>query len=124
MVLRCKSTTFSPHSKTFAHLFTPEAYQYRTHDEPSVHGRGLQQTVVGNHDAVALEEGGAVVLRGIAPVLEVGENGVRVDQGQLLSLGLLHDADAPVDIRRMTVLQVVLDGTGNIQPGIEGLVAD
>ena len=61
---------------------------------------GLDVAVVGGHHAEALKEGVAVMLRGVATLLEISQDGIGIHHGQSLTVGLLHDADAPVDISR------------------------
>ena len=65
-----------------------------------------------------------MVLCGIASFLEVGHYCMRIDKGQLQASCFFHDADAPVDVSRMTVFQVVGKTLGYVQAGIESLMAD
>ena len=54
----------------------------------------------------------------------VGHHHIYITQGQPHAVGLAHDADAPVDVGRQTVLRVVLQVLGQVGAGIEGLMAD
>ena len=64
-----------------------------------------------------------MVLCGIASLQEVGKNSVGVDQWQSHLFSALHHPDAPVNVCRMAILQVVGFLLGNICAHIEGLVA-
>lgn len=64
-----------------------------------------------------------MVLGGIASLEEVGKDDLAVDEGQTHRLGSLHDTDTPVDISRMTVLQVVLLLSGDVRADVESLMA-
>lgn len=60
----------------------------------------------------------------VMPPIEVVCNHFRQTQElQMLALGTLHDAYAPVDVSRESVAQVVRLGTGYVCAGVERLVA-
>ena len=54
----------------------------------------------------------------------VGDDHVKVMQGDILLVGSLHDTDAPVDISRVAIALVVGRGDGKVGTGIESLMAD
>ena len=54
--------------------------KHGTYDKPGVEGYRLAQTIVAAHDAEPLAQRVAMVLRGVAPLLEVGQHGMGVDQ--------------------------------------------
>ena len=76
-----------------------------------------------SHDAETLEERSAVVLVGHAAIEVVGNHFRQAQELQMLALGTLHDAYAPVDVGREAVAQVVRLGTGYVCAGVERLVA-
>ena len=89
----------------------------RAECEPQVAHHGRDGAVVAAHDVEAFDERGAVVARGESLVEVVHQCQVGVMQVP----GLLHDADAPVEVRREAVAQVIVRGDGTA--GEEGLVA-
>ena len=54
----------------------------------------------------------------------VGNNHVEVVKGNVFLGGSLHDADAPVDIGRVTIAEVVRCGNGEVSTGRESLMTD
>ena len=93
-------------------------------DKPNVHGDGGEPAVVAGHDAETLKERLAVVKRGLAFLGVVGYNHVEVVKGNVFLGGGLHDADAPIDIGRITIAEVVRRGDGKVGTGVEGLMTD
>ena len=79
---------------------------------------GAEPSVVLHHDAETLPERGVAVACGHAFRQVVDER----QAGVVQRLGLLHDADAPVEVGGVAVAQVV--GHHAVAPGEEGLVAD
>ena len=65
-----------------------------------------------------------MVLGGVATFLKVGQHGISVDKRQAQAVCFFHDTDAPVDICRVAILQVIGKLACNIQTGIEGLMTD
>ena len=61
---------------------------------------------------------------GLAFLGVVGYNHVEVVKGNVFLGGGLHDADAPVDIGRVTIAEVVRCGNGEVSTGIESLMTD
>ncbi len=100
------------------------ALENGSEDEPDVHGDGGKPAVVARHDSETLEERLAVVEGGLAFLGVVGHNHVEVVEWYILSGSGLHNADAPIDIGRVTVAEVVGRGDGEVGTGVEGLVAD
>ena len=84
---------------------------------------GLDVAIVGSHHMEALKERVAMMLRGVPTLLEVSHNGVDIHQRQAQTVSLFHDADAPINICRMAILQVIWEPTGNVKTGIESLMA-
>jgi hypothetical protein len=89
-----------------------------------VHGDGGEPAVVAGHDAETLKERLAVVKRGLAFLGVVGYNHVEVVKGNVFLASGLHNADAPVDIGRITIAEVVRRGYGKVGTGVEGLMTD
>ena len=75
------------------------------------------------HDAKAFFQGVTMMLCSIAALFEIGKDGMCINQWQMLALSLTHDADAPVDIGRMAILQVIRALASNLRAHIESLVA-
>ena len=61
---------------------------------------------------------------GLAFLGVVGYNHVEVVKGNVFLGGGLHDADAPIDIGRVTIAKVVRRGYGKVGTGVEGLMTD
>ena len=89
-----------------------------------MHGDGGEPAVVAGHDAETLKERLAVVKRGLAFLGVVGYNHVEVVKGNVFLGGGLHDADAPIDIGRITIAKVVRRGDGEVSTGVKGLMTD
>ena len=64
-----------------------------------------------------------MMLSSVATFFEVGKDGMCIDQWHLTFLSLAHNADAPVDICRMAILQIVRELTGYLRTDIESLMA-
>ena len=84
---------------------------------------GLQETIVVSHHSEAFLQGVTMVLGGVATLFEVSQDGMRIDQRHLTLLCLLHNTNAPVDIGRMAILQVIRALAGNLCAHIESLMA-
>ena len=76
------------------------------------------------HDAITFEKRFSVMEGGLAFLGVVDYHHVEIQKGDVLLGGCLHDADAPVDIGRITELLVVGCGDGEVGAGIEGLMTD
>ena len=61
---------------------------------------------------------------GLAFLGIVGYNHVEVVKGNVFLGSGLHNADAPVDIGRITIAEVVRRGYGKVGTGVEGLMTD
>ena len=61
---------------------------------------------------------------GLAFLGVVGNNHMEVVEGNVFFGGGLHDADAPIDIGRVTIAKVVRRGYGKVGTGVEGLMTD
>ena len=88
-----------------------------------MHDQGGDEAVVATHDIEALVERGLVVLGGGTFLGIVGYDHLGITEWQAHTLGFAHDADAPIDVGRVTVAGVVLCVLGNVGTGIEGLMA-
>ena len=84
---------------------------------------GLDLTVVAGHHAIALKERLAMVEGGLSLLRIIGNHHVEVQQRHVLFGSSLHDADAPIDIGRVAILQVVGRGNGKVGTGIKSLMA-
>ena len=89
-----------------------------------MHGDGGQPAVVMTHHLETLYQRLTVMERGLALLSVVGDDHVKVMQGDILLGSSLHDTDAPIDIGRVAVALVVGCGDGKVGTGIEGLMAD
>ena len=87
-----------------------------------MHGECIQEAIVLTHDLEALQKRIPVVLRGITAIHEISYDTWHPEEWQLSFFGLLHHADAPIYISRVTVLQVVGNVARNVQTGIKRLV--
>ena len=101
-----------------------EFHQHGTKNEPGMQKDGLDVTVMGGHNVEALPKRVLVVLSSIATFLEIGYDGIGVDKRQTSMLSLFHHTNAPINISRMAIFQVVRELAGNVKTGIESLMAD
>ena len=85
---------------------------------------GLEAAVMALHDMIALPKGVAVVERGLALFGVIGHHHLQVEQRHVFLGSSFHHPDAPVDISRIAVAQIVWGGDGEVGTGIEGLMAD
>ena len=74
------------------------------------------------HDAEAFFQGVTMMLCSIAALFEIGKDGMCIHQWQMLALSLTHNANTPIDIGRMAVLQIVRKLTGYLCAHIESLM--
>ena len=78
-----------------------------------------EQPVMGAHHKETLAKRSTMVLHRHAAVKVMGDNGAYIAQRQMASRCLLHDADAPVYIGRITITEVVMDVFRQVCTGIE-----
>ena len=71
-----------------------------SHYKPKVHAYGEEETIMAAHHIETLDERGSMVLVGHASIEIVDHHLWQTQQCQMLALGTLHDAYAPVDIGR------------------------
>ena len=94
------------------------SFQHSAKGEPKVEKECTHPSIVLLHDPVALFQGGFVVLCSHAffQVIDYGE------VGMVQVPGILHYPDAPIEISREAVAEII--GFGQGAAGKEGLVAD
>ena len=111
-----------PRSISFAFASFSSALEYGPNYEPSVKEDGLNVAIVFSHHVESFHQRVTMMLCRVATLLKVGHYHVRIHQSQSSALCFLHDTDAPVHIRRVSVLQVIGKLTGYIQTHIESLM--
>ena len=82
------------------------------------------ETVMVAHHVEALDERGAMVFRRQSAVEIVHHDHSDVLQRQVFALGLLHHADAPIDIGTEAIGTVVERVFGEIGTGVKRLMAN
>lgn len=88
-----------------------------------MHGERREQPIVTAHHREAFLERRTMVLGGITAIHEISHDTWHSPEWQVSSFCLLHHADAPIHVGRVAVLQVVGNVAGNVQSGVERLMA-
>ena len=83
-----------------------------------------EQAVVTSHHLEALLEGSLMILHRHATIQVVVDDGIDIAQRQMATSCLSHDADAPIDIRRETIVEIVVDAFGYVGTSIERLMTN
>lgn len=88
-----------------------------------MHGERREQPIVTAHHRETLLERRTMVLGGITAIHEISHDTWHSPEWQVSSFCLLHHADAPIHVSRVTVLQIVGNVAGNVLSGVECLMA-
>ena len=86
--------------------------------------KGLEAAIVMLHHMIALQKRLTMVERCLSFLSIAGHHHLQVEQRHVFLGCSFHHPDAPVDIGRITVTQIVWGGDGEVGTGIEGLMAD
>ena len=78
-----------------------------------------EQPVMGAHHLEALAKRSTMVLHRHTSIEIMGDDSAYIAQRQMASRCLLHDADAPVYIGRITIIEIKMDAFCQVGTGIE-----
>lgn len=97
--------------------------QQSPYDKPRMHEKGGNNAIMAAHYHEALLERGTMILHTHTAVEIIGDDGIDISQWQMPGSSLFHNADAPVYIGRITVIEIVGYQLGNVGAGVKRLMA-
>lgn len=93
--------------------------EYASDEKPGMSQQGGQQTIMVFHHLKAFFQGILMILHRHSTIQIIGDDCPYVTQRQLMGFGCFHHADAPINIGRKAVIQIIVLTLGNIRAGIK-----